>query len=260
MSLINCPDCGTNVSDSAYTCPKCNANIRGYVAAQIEEEQKRIKRTGCFWLVLLFIAGVFIAKTCGSSSNSDDSRNTTRSNENQNQIETQMTNDEEVNNHYDQTYSKNDEFDLEETEERNNSGESFTLQNAIEIAEMKFSQYLPKILESHSSLDLEAIVDTQTTYTGDFTGDGIEDIAIYFYLVPHEGGNMCLGQGVSLYQNTGDDVNIIAGFDPDYSFSFKKISNGLIYIDKLEYTEDDALCCPSIRVEHALTIVGNKAF
>jgi hypothetical protein len=65
---------------------------------------------------------------------------------------------------------------------------------------------LPKILESH-----DAVLDGKEFYTGDFTGDGIEDVAIYFSLVPRDGGNAIVGQGLTLYQNSGYDVKVIAG-------------------------------------------------
>jgi|LakMenEpi03Aug12_release.lakeMendotaPanAssembly.Ray.scaffolds.fasta_scaffold1044764_1 hypothetical protein len=127
--------------------------------------------------------------------------------------------------------------------------------DAVRIAENQFRKYLPKILESH-----EAILDLQQSYTGDFTGDGIEDIAIYFSLAPREGGNAIVGQGLSLYQNNGISVKVIAGYEPDYLFSFDKISGGNIYVEKLEYAENDGRCCPSIKTEHIITISGSEAF
>lgn len=34
MALINCPDCGKEVSDSAKTCPNCNSNIKEHLATE----------------------------------------------------------------------------------------------------------------------------------------------------------------------------------------------------------------------------------
>lgn len=126
---------------------------------------------------------------------------------------------------------------------------------AIKLAEIQFAKYLPKILESHNSY-----LDSQDTFAGDFTGDGITDVAIYFSLAPKEGGNTIVGQGLTLYQNTGTDTKVIAGYDPDYLFAFKKISNGKIFINKIEYSETDPKCCPSITTEHILKISGGKAY
>ena len=126
---------------------------------------------------------------------------------------------------------------------------------AVKIAQDQFRNYLPKILDSHN-----AILDLQKSYTGDFTGDGIEDVAIYFSLARKEGGNALAGQGLSLYQNNGKSVKVVAGFEPDYLFSFDKISGGNIYVNKLEYAENDGRCCPSIKIKHRLTINGNKAY
>lgn len=126
---------------------------------------------------------------------------------------------------------------------------------AVRLATAQFEAYLPKILESHG-----ANLDLQEPVTGDFTGDGIEDVAIYFSLSPEGGGNALVGQGLTLYQNDGKRVKVIGGFEPDYLFSFKKISNGKIYVEKLEYAEEDGRCCPSIKTEHVLTISGNKVY
>jgi hypothetical protein len=127
--------------------------------------------------------------------------------------------------------------------------------DAVRLAEKKFKKYLPKILESHY-----AILDGQESYTGDFTGDGIEDVAIYFSLASSGGGNAIAGQGLTLYQNSGYDVKVIAGYEPETLFSFDKISNGKIYVKELEYAENDGHCCPSIETEHILTISGSKAY
>jgi hypothetical protein len=123
------------------------------------------------------------------------------------------------------------------------------------MAEKKFRSYLPKIEASH-----EGVLDLMQSYTGDFTGDGIEDIAIYFSLSPKGGGNAIVGQGISLYKNLGNDVKVIAGFEPDYLFSFSRISNNRIFVEKLEYADGDPRCCPSIKEEKALTISGTKVY
>lgn len=130
-----------------------------------------------------------------------------------------------------------------------------TTNDAVRLAESKFQKYLPKIMSSH-----DAVLDGQESYTGDFTGDGIEDVAIYFVLVPKDGGNAIVGQGLTLYQNSGFDVKVIAGYEPETMFRFDKINNGKIYVQKLEYAENDGHCCPSIETPHILTISGSKAY
>lgn len=67
-------------------------------------------------------------------------------------------------------------------------------------------------------------------------------------------------QGITLYQNTGTEVKVIAGFDPDYLFSFSRISDNKIYAQKLEYAEEDPRSCPSIKQEKALTISGSTVY
>ena len=125
---------------------------------------------------------------------------------------------------------------------------------AVRLAEKQFEKYAPKILA-----DQEAVLDVTESYTGDFTGDGIDDVAIYFSLASY-GGNAIIGQGLALYQNKGSSVEVIAGFEPDYLFSIDKIANGKIYIQKIAYADTDGRCCPSIKTAHTLTISGNKVF
>lgn len=133
------------------------------------------------------------------------------------------------------------------------NSEAADMQNIIKLAQAKFDAYLPKIEKTNN-----AGLDGREAYTGDFTGDGLEDVAIYFVLTPKEGGNAIVGQGLTLYQNTGNDVKVIAGFEPDYMFSFRRIENGKIYIEKLAYAETDGHCCPSIKENRVLTVSGNK--
>ena len=128
-------------------------------------------------------------------------------------------------------------------------------EDAMRLAMAKFDAYLPNIERDH-----DASIDVQEPYTGDFTGDGVDDVAVYFSLTPKGGGNALVGQGLALYKNTGTDVQVIAGFEPDYLFSFNRISDHKIYIDKLQYAEGDGHCCPSIKEEKALTITGKSVY
>jgi len=125
---------------------------------------------------------------------------------------------------------------------------------AVAAAEKKFNGRLPGILKSH-----DGVLDVMESHAGDFTGNGMDDVAIYFALSPSGGGNAMVGQGLALYENTGSDVKALAGFEPDYLFVFDTIVDGKIQVEQLEYAEGDGHCCPSIRTSHVLTISGNKA-
>ncbi|KAA5538379.1 hypothetical protein F0460_01900 [Paenimyroides baculatum] len=133
---------------------------------------------------------------------------------------------------------------------------TISTQEAVQLAMKQFDAYLPTILAENS----DAGIDLQIPNVGDFTGDGVEDVAIYFNLVPKDGGNAIISQGLSLYQNTGQNVKVIAGYDPEYLFAFDTIRDGKIHVTKLEYAETDGRCCPSIKTPHTLTIKGNRAY
>ncbi|MDR1042038.1 MAG: zinc-ribbon domain-containing protein [Deltaproteobacteria bacterium] len=45
MPLINCPDCGTQVSDSAPACPKCGRDLVPYLPKHKQQPDK--KNGGC---------------------------------------------------------------------------------------------------------------------------------------------------------------------------------------------------------------------
>lgn len=140
------------------------------------------------------------------------------------------------------------------SEEAKSSENRISKDEAVKLAMKQFDDYLPNILKTY-----DGVIDLQVPNTGDFTGDGIEDVAIYWNIAP-EGGNAIIGQGLSLYKNDGKTVKVIAGYEPDYLFAFDTIKNGKIIVERLEYAEEDGRCCPSIKTKHALTIKGNKAY
>ncbi|KFF75415.1 hypothetical protein HX13_04335 [Chryseobacterium sp. P1-3] len=143
---------------------------------------------------------------------------------------------------------------LSKERESESSQGRISKEEAVKLAMKQFDAYLPKILKTY-----DGVIDLQDPHVGDFTGDGIEDVAIYWNIAP-EGGNALIGQGLSLYKNDGHKVKVIAGYEPDYLFAFDTIKNGKIIVEKLEYAEDDGRCCPSIKTKHALTISGSKAY
>lgn len=152
---------------------------------------------------------------------------------------------------------KKDELNAEKSlsQETEPTKSRITKEEAVKLAVKQFEAYLPKILKTYD----DGVIDLQDPHVGDFTGDGIEDVAIYWNIAP-DGGNATIGQGLSLYKNDGQKVKVIAGYEPDYLFAFDTIKNGKIIVEKLEYAEDDGNCCPSIKIKHALTIKGNKAY
>ncbi|MCC6866756.1 MAG: hypothetical protein IT280_11420 [Ignavibacteria bacterium] len=142
-------------------------------------------------------------------------------------------------------------------EERNyqdNDKQNKNIHGIVNDAKNKFYAYLPKIEKTN-----EGKLNVMQTYTGDFTGDGLEDVAIYFTL-SFIGGNADKLNSIALYKNTGSSAKVIAGFEPSYSFSFNRISEGKIYITRNDYAPDDPRCCPSIKTEKVLTVSDGKVF
>jgi hypothetical protein len=151
-------------------------------------------------------------------------------------------------------YSNRDyeyDYELDESYENDNYEEDTSI--VVKKAEQMFANYLPKILKSKGE---GAFIDIQSTHTGDFTNDGLSDVIIWFnYSL---GGMSIDGYECALYENIGNDVKVVAGFQPNYIFTVSEITNGIIYIEKSEYAENDARCCPSIFTTIKLIYKGNK--
>ena len=66
MALINCPECGHQVSDQAKTCPHCGIEIAGRFTApltdkpQLQQRPSGRKRSWIAWLVALILALIMV--------------------------------------------------------------------------------------------------------------------------------------------------------------------------------------------------------
>ena len=157
---------------------------------------------------------------------------------------------------------KENEKSNNETNNNTDSIEAGKLQNEtnlpikeiMSLAQKHFSTYQMNLLSDDTNIGLS------DAYTGDFTNDGKEDVAIYYSIEPTNGGNYLAGQGLALYKNNGKTVSFISTYSPDYLFSFDKISSGNIFISKDEYADEDPRCCPSIHKQIELTINDNKVY
>lgn len=95
-----------------------------------------------------------------------------------------------------------------------------------------------------STNDVEATI--VKTYTGDLSGDGLEDIVIWYDVrVPAD--IHPLSQGVLLYENTGNTAefrknNSGGGLD---GYSNVEIRNGRVILSWLEHKDSDPYCCPT---------------
>lgn len=77
MSMINCPDCGTEVSDRAPTCPKCGGPVAvrheaaaaGAQLSTIQETSKKLKLQILISAVL-FWGGLIVPFALGGRSSS----------------------------------------------------------------------------------------------------------------------------------------------------------------------------------------------
>jgi hypothetical protein len=69
MPLVKCPDCQTEVSDRAPTCPKCGAPINSSTSAvnpqPVPKKKTSVVTWGCLTLIVLAVLGGVINKMTG---------------------------------------------------------------------------------------------------------------------------------------------------------------------------------------------------
>ena len=122
----------------------------------------------------------------------------------------------------------------------------------INKTERMFNDYLPNLLKSKGEY---SSIYNQETHIGDFNGDGIEDVIIWF--VYGYGGTAIGGVEAAFYENQNGKPIVVAGFEPNYRFNIDNISNGVVYCTKRLFAKDDINCCPSIEIQIEL-IYDNK--
>jgi hypothetical protein len=69
MSLIRCPECRKNISETAENCPKCGYHLTMEEAASIrKKEENQVKGCGIGCLTVIVIVLLFMLYQCSSSS------------------------------------------------------------------------------------------------------------------------------------------------------------------------------------------------
>ena len=96
-------------------------------------------------------------------------------------------------------------------------------------------------------------------YIGDLNSDGLNDGLMSFACGFKDSmGNAIAGSGLAIFINNNGDL-IYQGTEEDFvGFVPSKISSGLIYGDILEYAQNDARCCPSIKTKVKLKLANGK--
>lgn len=134
--------------------------------------------------------------------------------------------------------------------------EHLPMTDIIKLADKKFNSYINRELKSMESKYGKYVLDLYNIHTGDFTGDGLEDIIVGYSIAPYM-GNMTT-YSIVLYKNTGNDIEFVKDYSHNSEFVFSHTSQGKIYIKELEYADEDPRCCPSIERMIELTVNGNK--
>ncbi len=149
---------------------------------------------------------------------------------------------------------KERELDLKEKELKQKGQKDFTRTsfNVKNVTMQKFNSYSSKIEQSKG-----AVIGNNEIFVGDLNHDELEDSVVWFVLTAEGGGNAVVGQGMSVYLNTGNDVKVVCGYEPDFLFRVIKIANNKVKIVKMEYAENDRNGWPSIETDLFLLLNGN---
>jgi len=136
----------------------------------------------------------------------------------------------------------------------------FTVDKALVKA--AFMKYLPKISGGRK-------LSTCIIKLGDLNGDNLIDAVVDYGLEPtfddNGGGGNALSEipGLVAFVNTGQALTVA-----DHSEEFggnkysrnelKKISNGVIFLEGLDYSDDDPLYSPSLKTTTKIVLRNNK--
>jgi hypothetical protein len=159
------------------------------------------------------------------------------------------------------------------TEEGNHTGQSETSQQYVvtkEEVERNFLKHLKEI-GSGRSFNEYFHPDESTGYavfTADINNDGnIDGIVDYSFTPTYEetGGGNAIGaiDGIALFINTGQSLKFLLHTE-DFGGNFgsrnsiTSVKDGKINLKGLDYSEEDARCCPSIPTTTKLILRGDK--
>lgn len=96
---------------------------------------------------------------------------------------------------------------------------------------------------------------------GDLNGDGKPDAIVLYTLEGFDGGNN-YRQYLTVFINRGNAfrraANVVVGGKSLRSVGLLSVAKSKINLDTLEYTENDASCCPSKKAKAYLAFKNNK--
>jgi len=136
----------------------------------------------------------------------------------------------------------------------------FTVDQALVKA--AFMKYLPNISGGRK-------LSTSIIKLGDLNGDNLIDAVVDYGLEPtyddNGGGGNAIGEipGFVAFINTGQALTI-ADHSEEFGGNFgsrnelKTINNGIIFLEGLEYSDDDPRCCPSLKTTTKIVLRNNK--
>lgn len=139
-----------------------------------------------------------------------------------------------------------------------------------EDVHMVFQAYFP---EFSDGLELNPNVESMNGrgykfLLEDLNGDTLTDAIVDYSLLPNaekNGGGNAIGEisGLIYFENSGEQL-IVRDHTQEFPGNFgsrnelQKIENGIIFLKKYAYTEEDGRCCPSIPYLTELKIIDGK--
>lgn len=155
-----------------------------------------------------------------------------------------------------------------ETEIQKKDTEIIVLRDSIAGFNLKsdvkntFLEYLPNISDGRK-------LNNFIIELGDLNGDGSTDGVVDYSLEPtwedNGGGGNAISEisGIIIFVNSGNSFTI-ADHSDEFGGNFgsrnelKRINNGVIFLEGLDYKEEDPRCCPSLMTTTKLILRNNK--
>ncbi len=141
----------------------------------------------------------------------------------------------------------------EEAELQTKSDTGLQPEELTTIIENEFSKSLSKIEGQERDCWIVNIV------SGDLNGDGSSDVVAHYSCgIKGSMGNASTGSGEAIFINKDNQYKIVGWEEKFRNFIPNKIYTGILYGEEVEYAPTDPNCCPSLKREIQLKLVGSN--
>jgi hypothetical protein len=108
--------------------------------------------------------------------------------------------------------------------------------------------------------EVHEVLENSETFIGDLTGDGLQDVIIWYVTYPEDSPFSPVTERMRVYVNEKNSLKQYSDFEPQYMFSVKSISNNEINIIKYDYEDTDEPRNPSFSIQKKIKLSKSNNF